>query len=196
MILAEDQHRISNIDVVEYCLHGGFRCVYAAVGAAVHIVVRAVVFTPGGVVESVWAINSDPVLYKHEIIRAGQPAIRVLIFNMIEARGGLMTVEGAGDDAGVDDALGILVHGHGLIVNIYLDISAGNGEFFAISGTIDRRIEVGEVERKELGGEGLKQGRAVDGVIDLQEGNRNFFAGISGENICLLYTSPSPRDRG
>ena len=133
--------------------------------------------------ESVWAINSNPVLYKHEIIRAGQPAIRVLIFNMIEARGGLMTVEGAGDDAGVDDALGILVHGHGLIVNIYLDISAGNGEFFAISGTIDRRIEVGEVERKELGGEGLEQGRAVDGVIDLQEGNRNFFAGISGENI-------------
>lgn len=54
LILAEDQHRISNIDVVEYCLHGGFRRVYAAVGAAVHIVVRAVVFTPGGVVESVW----------------------------------------------------------------------------------------------------------------------------------------------
>ena len=70
-----------------------------------------------------------------------------------------------------------------MIVNIYLDISAGNGEFFAISGTIDRRLEVGEVERKELGGEGLEQGRAVDGVIDLQEGNRNFFAGISGENI-------------
>lgn len=59
---------------------------------------------------------------------------------------------------------------------------------------IDRRIEVGEVERKELGGEGLKQGRAVDGVIDLQEGNWNFFAGISGENIVhiVLVTTFCP----
>ena len=69
--------------------------------------------------------------------------------------------------------LGVLVHGHGLVVNVDLDISAGNVEIFAVSGAVYRGIKVRKVQRTEFFGECFEEGGLVYGIIDFQEGNRN-----------------------
>ena len=70
LIFAEDEDRISNIYVVKYGLHGRFRGVYATMGATIHIVVRAIVFAPGGIVQAVGAVDSDPIFDENKVIGA------------------------------------------------------------------------------------------------------------------------------
>ena len=166
LIFAEDQDRISNIYVVKYGLHGGFRGVYATMGATIDIVVRAIVFAPGGIMQAVGAVDSDPIFYKNEVIGAGEPGVGIFILDMIEARGGLMAVQGTGDNAGMDEAFAVFIHGHGLAVDIHLDISAGNIEGFAVSGADFRGFYGGKVQILQLGDDGFQEGRLVEVIID------------------------------
>ena len=112
------------------------------------------------------ADHADPVFDEDEIIVTLEPDVVLLAVRLVQAGRGLVAVERAGHDIGVDDQTAVLDEGHLLVVEVDLDIAVAQREGLAGLVIADGLGRYGAgLHRQQLRADLLRQALHVDPIV-------------------------------